>query len=527
MMKFLRSQSQAVLIIILGVIGLGFIFYGSSGTLIAPSTNSGNDFGRVNGENLSIAELSAAVRNTRYAFIMRGQAERITGPQIAEQAWGQLLLLSEADRLNINITDKELETYIRNQPIFQQDGVFSVSLYQTRLGQLQYMLHIQPDTAPGHNPLSTTAIAVETVLKNELRCNAVSAALFSPVRGSAKDVAAQYEKFYGPTEITYVTLDPKSYIDTAQVTPQEIENEYKEHPTNPAYRSPEKRKVDYVLFQLTPEQAKLPAAEKKAAMEAIGKKALAFALAFQPDPAVPGAAAPAAPDFLTEANKRELHPATTDFFSTETTPAGVPPSPSFNNAAFELTKDNKISSLVELDNGIAVIHLVEIKPSDLLPLDQVKPVIVKQLQQSKGQLAAQMANVKYGKDLKDAVAKGVDFKTAAAGMKLKTDTISKFIPMKASSTDQKQQALAYVATTLAPGEVSDALPMQSDPSSVIVFVSSRAKADPAGLADFEKRFRERQDEQLRSMVYSDWVTWMGKQPGYHKPAELAAFGSIQ
>ena len=34
MMKFLRSQSQTVLVVVLGVIGLGFLFYGNSGNLL-------------------------------------------------------------------------------------------------------------------------------------------------------------------------------------------------------------------------------------------------------------------------------------------------------------------------------------------------------------------------------------------------------------------------------------------------------------------------------------------------------------
>ena len=133
----------------------------------------------------------------------------------------------------------------------------------------------------------------------------------------------------------------------------------------------------------TPEQAKLPDAQKTAAKDALGQKALDFALAFQPEPSAGESAPPPAPDFLAEAKKRGLTPATTDFFSADTTPANVPPSPAFNSAAFSLAKDNPISKVIELENGVAVLHLAEIQPSQLRPLDEVKADIQKQLQQTK------------------------------------------------------------------------------------------------------------------------------------------------
>src|ERR1700727_200959 len=130
MMKFLRSQSQTVLVVVLGVIGLGFLFYGNSGNFL--TTGSGhvsNDFGRIDGEDLTVAELTDAVRNTRYAIIIHGDSEKLSQPgasdQVAEEAWRQILLLREADRLHIFISDRELVDYIQSQPVFQKDGVYS------------------------------------------------------------------------------------------------------------------------------------------------------------------------------------------------------------------------------------------------------------------------------------------------------------------------------------------------------------------------------------------------------------------
>ena len=107
------------------------------------------------------------------------------------------------------------------------------------------------------------------------------------------------------------------------------------------------------------------------------------------------------------------------------------------------------------------------------------------------------------------------------------ETIPAFVPIKASPSDQRLQTIAYAVTSLTPGQVSDPIPVQSDNTEVIVHLDSRGPADPAGLTDFESRFRKSQDEQLQAMVYEDWANWKSKQPGVRKPPELDSFGSVE
>ena len=123
MMKFLRSQSQTVLVIVFAVIGLGFLFYGSSGTLLNSPAGQGNsDTGEINGTNVNYADLQNAVRDTRNSIILNGQGEQLKQPgasaQVAQEAWRQMLLMAEADKLHINPTDQQVVDYIRNQPPF-------------------------------------------------------------------------------------------------------------------------------------------------------------------------------------------------------------------------------------------------------------------------------------------------------------------------------------------------------------------------------------------------------------------------
>lgn len=519
MMKFLRSQSQTVLIAVLAVIGFGFFFYGNSGNMLSGSGGRAHngDYGRIDGEDISMAELVEAIRNERDAMIISGQNEALSQPgasgEMAERAWSQLLLLHEAKRLHVEVTDKQVADAIRNMPVFQKDGVYSPAEYQTLMTNLQNNVHITPDT-------------FETIVRNNLRIEAMHDALFSTVRASAQDVETQYQKYYGPSQAGFVSFDRKSFVDSASVTPEEIQTEYKDHPANPAYRTKEKRQVDYVLLELTPEQAKLPHDDKArtAAIEALGEKALDFVVKLQPDPSATTNNAPPS-DFIEGAKKLGLTPKTTDFFTDDTTPAGVPPSPTFNSTAFSLTKDNPISKVAEVGNGVAVLHLVEIQPSVLRPLEEVKSEITKTLQQNKGALAQNDAAKNAAEALKTAVAKGTDFKTAAAALHLKVETTPSFVPYLVSEKDTRLRAIAYVATTLPVGGVSD--PMPSDTSILVVHLDSRATADSANLAQFETQYRQQQEQRLGSYVFYDWTNWYGKRPGTRKPADLDQYGSVE
>ena len=530
MMKFLRSQSQTVLAVLLGFIALGFLFYGNAGNLISIGTaRTSNDYGRIDGEDLTVGDLYDAVREERNSVKISGGEAQLQQPgsaaRLAEGAWQKLLLLHEADRLHIEVTPQEMADWIRQQKFFQKpDGSFDLDKYNGQIKIWQEELHVQPDN--GADPIAATRDIFEGIVRDSLRTTAVRKALFDSVRSSAQDVAAQYAKIDGPTTVSYVTFDPKSFETQVHVTPADIEAEYKNNPTNPAYRTAEQRKVDYVLFLLPPDQAKLPDDQKQAAKDALGQKALDFVLAFQPNPSADPGTPPPSVDFMTEAKKRGLPSATTGFFTSDQAPAGVPPSPAFNQAAFALSSDAPVSKVVELDNGVAVLHLSEIQPSQLRPLSEVQADIQKELTVKDAQQEAQINAQLLSKLLQQQVANGTPFATAAAALKLAVTSVPAFVPDSVKQ-DPKLGVLAYHAVQLKDNEVSNPFALSDDGGYAVVHLDKRAPADPAGLAAFDKEFRAEQDEQLREIATEDWVEWKSKQPGNHKPPQLDAYGAVE
>jgi peptidyl-prolyl cis-trans isomerase D len=445
---------------------------------------------------------------------LEGRGRDLTQAQIADNAWEQLLALHEANKLHIDVSDEELAAYIQARPEFQKDGVYSPELYRTGMTNLQNALHITPDMYAG-------------LVHDQLRTDALYRALFSSVHSAGGDAAEQYQKEYGPEQISYVTFPVATYAAAAKVTPDEIAAAYKANPTNPAYRTDEQRQVEYVLFPLSAEQAKLPQAQKQAAIESLGDKALDFALALQPDPNAPNSAAPPPADFDAEAKKRALTPVTTNFFPVGTPPAGMAPSPAFNNAAFALSKEDPISKVVTLDNGVAVMRLLQIQPSQPKSLAEVSPAIEKQLQQSNGARAQEFAAAIAAVALRDEVKKGTTFAAAAAAQHLTVQTLPNIVPRKVSMGDERMATLAYFSAMLPVGDVSQPIPLSTDNSVAILHVDSRGAPDPAGQADFAKHYRDTQDEDLRAAAFNDWVSWKNKQPGTHPPPNLEAYGAVE
>ena len=513
-MKFLRSQSQTVLIVILAVIGLGFLFYGNSGSFLTSGGNSPTDFGRIDGQDLSVADLYGAVRNVRNLVALQDREQQVTQAQIAEQAWDDLVTLHEADKLHIDIPDAALIAAIQNQPDFQKDGVYSPELYRAAMTKLQDVLHISADT-------------FAAIIHNRLRVEAVRQALTSGVHAVGFDTKEEYEREYGPVQLSYVSFPIATYAATAHVTPEEIEAAYKANPTDPAYRTEEKRQVEYVLFLLSADQQKLSGKDKDAAIQALGDKALDFALALQPDPNAPSGATPPAADFDAEAKKRGLTPITTNPFTVTTPPAGMAPSPAFNNAAFALTKDDPISRVIQLDNGVAVLRLVQVVPSELRPLAEVTPAIEQKLQAQKGAQAQSLAATLAAAVLQATVKKGGDFKAAAAAQHLTVQTLPSFIPRQASPSDMKQATLGYYSAKLPVGGISQPIPLEGESSVVVLHVDSRAPADAAGFADFATRYGQARDQELRGQAFVDWINWQSKQPGTHRPPNLDIYGGVE
>ncbi|MFA5410379.1 MAG: peptidylprolyl isomerase [Candidatus Omnitrophota bacterium] len=144
MLKALRHKKtrKRILIILAAVIVPAFTFWGFSGAL--RSQQQSRWAGKISGKRIPLSDYQDALSAERnLAIIQYGEnfteIEKLLNLDAA--AWERLILLSEARKRKISVTDKEVIDYVEQYPFFQRNGRFDNSLYSQ---MLQYVFRTQP-----------------------------------------------------------------------------------------------------------------------------------------------------------------------------------------------------------------------------------------------------------------------------------------------------------------------------------------------------------------------------------------------
>ncbi len=111
-----------------------FLFFG-----IYPSSMSGKTIAKVDGYVITTDDYNRVYRNMydNYREILKGQMNESFANALKHQALRQLienrLLIQEADRVGLRITDEELQSYIMQIPAFNVQGKFDKLAYERML----------------------------------------------------------------------------------------------------------------------------------------------------------------------------------------------------------------------------------------------------------------------------------------------------------------------------------------------------------------------------------------------------------
>lgn len=191
------------------------------------------------------------------------------------------------------------------------------------------------------------------------------------VQISDDDIAAYYNAHPADfqqaerADVEYVMLDLAAVTEAIQVSDADVKAYYDQNATR--YSSKEERRASHILINAA---AKAPAAEREAAkakaeelLAQVRKNPASFAELAKKNSQDPGSA-PQGGDL--------------SYFQRG---AMVKP---FEDAAFGLKKGD-VSDVVETEFGYHIIHVTDIKPSVVRPLDQVKPEIVAELKKQQAQ----------------------------------------------------------------------------------------------------------------------------------------------
>lgn len=134
MLQSIHKHMKWIMWAIVILVTVTFMFFG-----IYPSTVSGRTVAKVDGYAISSDDLNRVYRNMEetYRQIMKDQFNENFAKTLRGQALRELvqnrLLVQEADRVGLRVTDEELQAYIMQIPAFVSRGKFDRRAYEGAL----------------------------------------------------------------------------------------------------------------------------------------------------------------------------------------------------------------------------------------------------------------------------------------------------------------------------------------------------------------------------------------------------------
>lgn len=137
MLESMRKHMTWMMWVIVGLITVTFLFFG-----IYPSDMGRRAVANVGGEVITADEFNRVYRNLydNYKDLLKDQFNESFAKGLKSQALQELivgkLLVQEAERVGLKISDEELQAVIMKMPSFVRDGKFDKRIYDRILDQI-------------------------------------------------------------------------------------------------------------------------------------------------------------------------------------------------------------------------------------------------------------------------------------------------------------------------------------------------------------------------------------------------------
>ncbi|MBF0234484.1 MAG: SurA N-terminal domain-containing protein, partial [Desulfamplus sp.] len=226
-----ENTGSWIIKVILGLIVIVFIFLGMG----SMQSNRANSVAMVNETPITMDEYNRSYQNMleqiRQQFGNNLNDELIKMLQVKKQAMDRLieerLIADEADRLDIQVSDKELQDSLLEIEAFKKNGIFDLQTYRRVLTANRLI----PDT-------------FETMQRQTLRRAKVADLVLNSIKVSDFEAREWYIQNNSEVAVDYVKFDPASY----PITPDDAQiKEYYEK-NKGTYQSEPQLKVQYLVF---------------------------------------------------------------------------------------------------------------------------------------------------------------------------------------------------------------------------------------------------------------------------------------
>lgn len=337
MLKILRDKKTAkkVWIGLAIIIIPAFTFLGFGGGMREKKETA--IIGKISGHNISNSEFKESLAAVKTLSIMQfgdklPEIEKYLN--LPAQAWERLMLLYEAKKRRINVTDKEVIAAIQSAPYFRDRSGFNNKIY---METLRYVFRLQP-----------------RVFEEQMRQSLILAKLYQQVTDKIKlndeQIRQEYLKYNQELSIYYVASLFSGFAKKINPGETEIQTYFKENKA--MFKVPPSAgKETYI-----PELAQIKDEVKDALINELAKKAAESKIK----------------ECAAAANKCGLKNQSTVFFKYTDQVKDLGDAGIFWENAKKL-KENESSGILSNDKGYYIIKLKSVKPIDEDKFTKEKP----------------------------------------------------------------------------------------------------------------------------------------------------------
>lgn len=463
MLKFLRKKKVMKRIFwgIAIIIIPAFTLWGV-GSAVKQKEKGPTYAGKIFNKIVSFRDYEAAYRATEL------QAKLIYGDKFDEiskflnlgnETWNRILILRECNKNKIQVSDKELSERIASFPFFQKDGRFDLEAYQR---VLKYFLRCEPRF-------------FEDTMRDSMRISKFIEKKIGQVSISDEELKKLYKEEKESAKISFILYNSKDFADNLTIPEGEILAYYGQN--SEEFRLPDEVSIEYVQFKFKdfekgvnltdsdirnyydsnkkefekPEEIRARHILVKTEPEA---KEILDILKLNKEP------------FEKIAKERSLDPGSKPnggdlgYFTKGRMVK------EFEDAAFKL-KPGELSDIVKTNYGFHIIKLEDKKEPYVEEFDKVKDSIKNNLLLSNAKDIAMEKARAISDKLRETPA---DFEKITASEKLETKLSGPFTKEGAIPSIGFSPQIQEIAFGMNPGEISDVIYDQNNPSSQACFI---------------------------------------------------------
>ncbi len=491
MITFLHDKLKGLLLILLAVIGVSFIFFGTW-TPKGGMDPASQIMGKMGGRDLSMNEFAVAQHQALLEITLEtGRIPSSEQNQLLNlQTWIRLLQIQAADAAQLDAQPEQLVEAIKENPLFHKDKQYDPEIFQRF-------------SANFLSPQGFSGERFNQAILNEVRTRTLLSALASTAVLLPNEAATRLQRLFGPVEAQVVRWDP-SKITPPEPTQQDLESFYK---TNEAeFAIAPRRTVEVVEF--------LANGSTEDARAKAGEIAFAFTSQFFNLPE-----GKTRPDFSAAAAVAKLAIRNQGPFTTADKPFPGESDPRLTAAAFALSAEEPVSDYLPSKNGYLVFHLREDQPGRQRPLSEVTAEVRTRWQEAaRLQLAAQQAQA-FVQRANAALATGQKLEDLVQAAGLTITKIPAFTPADAKPLSfPDADRIRQVVTQLEPRRLSSFL--RTTTGLLAVYLVKRDPAPAEMATSTLPKISTQLLNQRRGQIVRDWLTSRATLSGNQLPPQV-------